>query len=167
MGEIVVKNNTVARVHYTGTLPDSGEVFDSSEGKDPLTFLVGHGKMIPGFERELMGAKIGERRTFTLAPEDAYGQPIDEAIMDVPRAQFAVIEEQTELEVGMQLITQLPHGPAPFIVKALTDESVTADFNHKLAGESLTFSVEVVELREADESEIAHGHAHGPGGVEH
>lgn len=167
MGEIVVKNNTVARVHYTGTLPDSGEVFDSSEGRDPLTFLVGHGKMIPGFERELMGAKIGERRTFTLAPEDAYGQPIDDAIMDVPRAQFAMIEEQTELEVGMQLITQLPHGPAPFIVKALTDESVTADFNHKLAGESLTFSVEVVELREADESEIAHGHAHGPGGVEH
>ena len=167
MGEIVVKNNTVARVHYTGTLPDSGEVFDSSEGRDPLTFLVGHGKLIPGFERELMGAKIGERRTFTLAPEDAYGQPIDEAIMDVPRAQFAMIEEQTELEVGMQLITQLPHGPAPFIVKALTDESVTADFNHKLAGESLTFSVEVVELREADESEIAHGHAHGPGGVEH
>lgn len=167
MGEIVVKNNTVARVHYTGTLPDSGEVFDSSEGRDPLTFLVGHGKMIPGFERELMGAKIGERRTFTLAPEDAYGQPTDEAIMDVPRAQFAMIEEQTELEVGMQLITQLPHGPAPFIVKALTDESVTADFNHKLAGESLTFSVEVVELREADESEIAHGHAHGPGGVEH
>ena len=167
MEEIVVKNNTVARVHYTGTLPDSGEVFDSSEGRDPLTFLVGHGKMIPGFERELMGAKIGERRTFTLAPEDAYGQPIDEAIMDVPRAQFAMIEEQTELEVGMQLITQLPHGPAPFIVKALTDESVTADFNHKLAGESLTFSVEVVELREADESEIAHGHAHGPGGVEH
>ena len=167
MGEIVVKNNTVARVHYTGTLPDSGEVFDSSEGRDPLTFLVGHGKMIPGFERELMGAKIGERRTFTLAPEDAYGQPIDEAIMDVPRAQFAMIEEQTELEVGMQLITQLPHGPAPFIVKALTDESVTADFNHKLAGESLTFSVEVIELREADESEIAHGHVHGPGGVEH
>ena len=167
MDEIVVKNNTVARVHYTGTLPDSGEVFDSSEGRDPLTFLVGHGKMIPGFERELMGAKIGERRTFTLAPEDAYGQPIDEAIMDVPRAQFAMIEEQTELEVGMQLITQLPHGPAPFIVKALTDESVTADFNHKLAGESLTFSVEVVELREADESEIAHGHAHGPGGVDH
>ena len=167
MGEIVVKNKTGARVHYTGTLPDSGEVFDSSEGRDPLTFLVGHGKMIPGFERELMGAKIGERRTFTLAPEDAYGQPIDEAIMDVPRAQFAMIEEQTELEVGMQLITQLPHGPAPFIVKALTDESVTADFNHKLAGESLTFSVEVVELREADESEIAHGHVHGPGGVEH
>ena len=167
MDEIVVKNNTVARVHYTGTLPDSGEVFDSSEGRDPLTFLVGHGKMIPGFERELMGAKVGERRTFTLAPEDAYGQPDENAVMEIPREQFAMLEEQAKLEEGMQLVAQLGHGPAPFIVKALTDEIVTADFNHKLAGESLTFSVEVVELREAEESEVAHGHAHGPGGVEH
>lgn len=167
MEDIVVKNNTVARVHYTGTLPDSGEVFDSSEGRDPLTFLVGHGKMIPGFERELMGAKIGERRTFTLAPEEAYGQPDENAVMEIPREQFAMLEEQAKLEEGMQLVAQLGHGPAPFIVKALTDEIVTADFNHKLAGESLTFSVEVVELREAEESEVAHGHAHGPGGVEH
>lgn len=167
MEDIVVKNNTVARVHYTGTLPNSGEVFDSSEGRDPLTFLVGHGKMIPGFERELMGAKIGERRTFTLAPEEAYGQPDENAVMEIPREQFAVLEEQAKLEEGMQLVAQLGHGPAPFIVKALTDEIVTADFNHKLAGESLTFSVEVVELREAEESEVAHGHAHGPGGVEH
>ena len=167
MEDIVVKNNTVARVHYTGTLPDSGEVFDSSEGRDPLTFLVGHGKMIPGFERELMGAKIGERRTFTLAPEEAYGQPDENAVMEIPREQFSMLEEQAKLEEGMQLVAQLGHGPAPFIVKALTDEIVTADFNHKLAGESLTFSVEVVELREAEESEVAHGHAHGPGGVEH
>ena len=167
MEDIVVKNNTVARVHYTGTLPDSGEVFDSSEGRDPLTFLVGHGKMIPGFERELMGAKIGERRTFTLAPEEAYGQPDENAVMEIPREQFAMLEEQAKLEEGMQLVAQLGHGPAPFIVKALTDEIVTADFNHKLAGESLTFSVEVVELREAEESEVAHGHAHGPGGVQH
>lgn len=78
-----------------------------------------------------------------------------------------MLEEQAKLEEGMQLVAQLGHGPAPFIVKALTDEIVTADFNHKLAGESLTFSVEVVELREAEESEVAHGHAHGPGGVEH
>jgi len=167
MGEIVVKNNTVARVHYTGTLPDSGEVFDSSEGRDPLTFLVGHRQMIPGFEKELMGAKVGERRTFTLAPEDAYGHPDENAVMEIPREQFAMLEEQAKLEEGMQLVAQLGHGPAPFIVKALTDDTVTADFNHKLAGESLTFSVEVVELREAEESEIAHGHVHGPGGVEH
>lgn len=167
MTELVIKENTVASVHYTGTLPDSGEVFDSSEGRDPLTFLVGHRQMIPGFERELMGAKVGERRTFTLAPEDAYGHPDENAVMEIPREQFAMLEEQEKLEEGMQLVAQLGHGPAPFIVKALTDETVTADFNHKLAGKSLTFSVELVELREAEESEIAHGHVHGPGGVEH
>ena len=167
MTELVIKENTVASVHYTGTLPDSGEVFDSSEGRDPLIFLVGHRQMIPGFERELMGAKVGERRTFTLAPEDAYGHPDENAVMEIPREQFAMLEEQEKLEEGMQLVAQLGHGPAPFIVKALTDETVTADFNHKLAGKSLTFSVELVELREAEESEIAHGHVHGPGGVEH
>lgn len=167
MTDLELKDNTVASVHYTGTLPETGEVFDSSEGRDPLTFLVGHRQMIPGFERELMGAKVGERRTFTLAPEDAYGHPDENAVMEIPRQQFAMLEEQAKLEEGMQLVAQLGHGPAPFIVKALTDDIVTADFNHKLAGESLTFSVEVVELREADESEIAHGHAHGPGGVEH
>ena len=69
-----VEKDVVARVHYTGTLPESGEVFDSSEGRDPLTFLVGHKQMIPGFEEELMGAKKGERRTFTLEPERAYGE---------------------------------------------------------------------------------------------
>ena len=167
MSDLEIKENIVARVHYTGTLPESGEVFDSSEGRDPLTFLVGHRQMIPGFEREVMGAKVGERRTFTLPPEDAYGHPDENAIMEIPRAQFAILEEQAKLEVGMQLVAQLGHGPAPFIVKALTDDTVTADFNHKLAGESLTFSVEIVELREAEKEEIAHGHVHGPGGVQH
>ena len=61
-----IEANTVASVHYTGTLPDSGEVFDSSEGRDPLVFLVGHGQMIPGFADEMMGASVGERREFTL-----------------------------------------------------------------------------------------------------
>jgi FKBP-type peptidyl-prolyl cis-trans isomerase SlyD len=67
----------------------------------------------------------------------------------------------------MQLVAQMPHGPAPFIVKELSEETVTADFNHALAGESLTFSVEVVELRPATEEELTHGHAHGPGGHNH
>ena len=68
----VIEKDTVARVHYTGTLPESGEVFDSSEGRDPLAFLVGHKQMISGFEEELMGAKTGERRTFILEPESVH-----------------------------------------------------------------------------------------------
>lgn len=164
-----VAENTVASVHYTGTLPESGEVFDSSEGRDPLTFLVGHRQMIPGFEANLMGAAVGERREFTLTAEEAYGERDDEAVLQIPRDNFAQLEQEdgAALEIGMQLVAQMPHGPAPFTITELTEETVTADFNHALAGQSLTFSVEVVELREASEEEIAHGHAHGPGGHHH
>lgn len=164
-----VAENTVATVHYTGTLPQSGEVFDSSEGRDPLTFLVGHKQMIPGFESNLMGATVGERREFTLAPEEAYGERDEDAVLQIPRENFAELEgdEGPGLEVGMELVAQMPHGPAPFTITDLNDDIVTADFNHALAGESLTFSVEVVELREASQQELAHGHVHGPGGHHH
>ena len=162
-----IEENTIASVHYTGTLPESGETFDSSEGREPLTFLVGHGQMIPGFEAELMGAKVGDKKTFTLSPDKAYGPRDDAAVLQIPRAQFAQLEEQTKLEVGFQLVAQMPHGPAPFTITELDEENVTADFNHALAGKSLTFSVEVVELRSATSDEIAHGHAHGPEGHHH
>lgn len=169
MAELKIANNVVARVHYTGTLPDTGEVFDSSEGRDPLTFLVGHRQMIPGFEEEMLGATIGERREFTLEADRAYGDRDDEAVLQIPRDNFAQLEESTgeSLEVGMQLVAQMPHGPAPFLIVELNAETVTADFNHALAGKALTFSVEVVDIREASEEEISHGHAHGPGGHHH
>ena len=79
-----IKNNTVATVHYTGTLPDSGEEFDSSLGREPLTFLVGQKQMIPGFERELMGANAGDKVEFTLSAKDAYGEHNPEAVQKVP-----------------------------------------------------------------------------------
>tara|TARA_B100001778_G_C18452155_1_gene567227 strand:+ start:368 stop:874 length:507 start_codon:yes stop_codon:yes gene_type:complete len=168
MTEITIDKNVVARVHYTGTLPDTGEVFDSSEGRDPLAFLVGHGKMIPGFEEEMMGASQGERREFTLEPERAYGHPLEDLITDFPKDQFAQLEQSgVEIEVGMTLVAQTFQGPAPFMVKAVNDDTITADFNHAMAGKTLCFSVEVVEVRQATEEEISHGHAHGPGGVEH
>ena len=163
MAEDTVKENMVASVHYKGTLPENGEVFDSSEGREPLTFIVGHKQMIRGFEEEIMGAKQGETREFTLTPERAYGSRDNDAVMEIPREQFAQLEQQASLEEGMQLVAQMPHGPAPFTIAALTDEMVTADFNHALAGQSLTFSVEIVELRPASEEELAHGHVHGPG----
>ena len=162
-----IQNNAVASVHYTGTLPDTGEVFDSSEGRDPLVFLVGHRQMIPGFEEEMLGAKVGERRTFTLEPERAYGQREEANVTTFPRAHFAAVEAEVPLEVGMTLVADMMDGPRPFSVVAVEEDTITADFNHKLAGKSLTFSVEVVELRAAEEGEIAHGHVHGKGGVTH
>ena len=155
----VVEANSIATVHYTGTLPGSGEVFDSSEGRDPLSFLVGHKQMIPGFEEELMGAEKGERRTFTLEPERAYGPKMEEAIQTIPKDMFGDIEP----EVGMTLMSDV----GPFNVTAVDGDTITVDFNHKLAGETLEFSVEVVDVRPASEEELSHGHAHGPGGHEH
>ena len=154
----VVELNAVATVHYTGTLPGSGEVFDTSEGRDPLTFLVGHKQMIPGFEEELMGAEKGERRTFTLEPERAYGQKMEEAIQTIPKDMFGDIEP----EVGMTLMSDV----GPFNVTVVEGDTITVDFNHKLAGETLEFSVEVVDVRPASEEELSHGHAHGPDGHE-
>ena len=162
-----IQANTVATVHYTGTHPDSGEVFDTSEGRDPLTYLVGHGQMIPGFEEEMMGADVGERREFTLEPERAYGQRDENAVLQIEKSNFEELEKEGLLEVGIQLVAHMPQGPAPFKIIEIGEETVTADFNHELAGSSLKFSVEVVEVRNATEEEIAHGHVHGPGGHHH
>ena len=167
MSELTVGKNMVASVHYTGTMPETGEVFDSSEGRDPLTFIIGHGQMIPGFETNIEGAKIGEKRTFTLTADEAYGEREDAALMKIPRSEFAQLEEGAKLEVGMTLVATMQHGPAPFNITELTDDEVTADFNHKLAGEALTFEVEIIELRDASVEELSHGHVHGPGGHHH
>tara|TARA_B100000676_G_C17875615_1_gene731013 strand:- start:332 stop:814 length:483 start_codon:yes stop_codon:yes gene_type:complete len=146
MSENIIANGMVVKVHYKGTLPDNGEVFDTSEGRDPLKFTVGKGQMIPGFEEELIGASMGDKKTFTLTADRAYGQRDEEAILEIPRSQFAQLEQQTKLELGFQLVAQMPHGPAPFTICNLSDDMVTADFNHALAGKDLTFEVEVVDV---------------------
>jgi FKBP-type peptidyl-prolyl cis-trans isomerase SlyD len=155
-----IEENKVAVVHYKGTFPEDGEEFDSSYDRDPLAFLIGHKQMIPGFEREMMGAKVGESRTFTLMPEDAYGEKSDDAVADIPREEFP---EDIELDLGMVLMSD--HGP--FRIVAITNDIVKCDFNHVLAGRALKFEVEVVEVRDPSEEELAHGHVHGPGGHEH
>ncbi|MAH90152.1 MAG: peptidylprolyl isomerase [Euryarchaeota archaeon] len=155
-----VAENKVASVHYTGTLPDTGEVFDSSVDREPLTFLVGHKNMIPGFEREIMGSKVGDKVEFTLAPEDAYGtEKNSNMIQEVPIEMFGEIAP----EVGMELMSDIGR----FTVVEVTDTVATVDFNPPLVGKSLTFNVEIIDIRDATEEEIAHGHAHGPGGHNH
>jgi len=155
-----IEQDTVASVHYTGTFPDSGEEFDSSREGEPLTFLVGHKGMIPGFEREVMGAGVGDTRSFTLEPEDAYGMPSDELVQEVPRDMFP---EDMPLDLGMMLMSD----GGPFRIVAITENTVRCDFNNPMAGKTLHFEVEVMDVRVATEDELAHGHAHGPGGHHH
>ena len=155
-----IEKDTVASVHYTGTFPDSDEEFDSSRGGDPLMFLVGHGGMIPGFEREMMGASVGDKRSFTLEPEDAYGHPSDQLVQEVPREMFP---EEMEINLGMMLMSDA----GPFRIVAVTDKTVRCDFNSPMAGKTLHFEVEVMDVRAATKDELSHGHAHGPGGHHH
>ena len=154
-----IENNTVATVHYTGTLPENGETFDSSIDRDPLTFLVGHQQMIPGFERELMGKTVGDKVEFTLSAEEAYGEHNPDAIQEVGLEMFGEITP----EVGMILNSDM----GPFNVTEVGEKTATVDFNHALAGKSLTFNIEVIEVRAASEEEVTHGHVHGPGGHNH
>ncbi len=134
----------VVKVRYRGTL-DDGEEFDSSEGRDPLEFVVGEHDVIKGFEDAVVGMRVGEKRRATILPENAYGDPNPGMRQDVPREALGDIEP----EEGMVLALHHPEmtQPLPARVVAVSDESVTLDLNHPLAGKTLTFEIELVELR--------------------
>ncbi len=161
---MLVEKDTVVQVHYHGYFLDTNEVFDSSRDHTPLTFLVGHHQMIPGFEAEVMGSEIGEKRTFTLEPERAYGHREEEYVMERPRSEFP---PEVELEVGMRFQAEVGGMPRPVEITGIDENTVTVDFNHPMAGKTLTFDVEIVAIREASETEISHGHVHGEGGHHH
>jgi FKBP-type peptidyl-prolyl cis-trans isomerase SlyD len=158
-----VEQDTVTTVHYRGTFPASGKEFDNSHGSDPLTFLVGHGNMVLGFEQGLLGASVGDEREFTLTPEDAYGKRDEEQVVRIDKAQF----EGMDISVGLTLVAETEGSHSAFTVMEIGDEDVTVDFNHPLAGETLHFNVEIVEVRDALPEELEHGHVHGPGGHHH
>jgi FKBP-type peptidyl-prolyl cis-trans isomerase 2 len=130
-------------IHYTGTL-DDGSQFDSSEGRDPLTFQMGEGQIIQGLEAALEGMSVGEKKTVTIPAEQAYGPRHAEAVQEVPRD---MIPDHIPLDPGTALQMQTPNGSMmPVTVTAVTDEAVTLDANHPLAGQDLTFAVEVVSV---------------------
>lgn len=131
------------RIHYTGTLQD-GSVFDSSEGRDPLEFQLGAGQIIPGLDQAIDGMAAGEQKTVTIPAAEAYGDYQAEAKQTIPRDQ---IPADIPLEVGTMLQMQTPDGNAvPVQVADVTEEAVTLDANHPLAGKDLTFEVEIVSV---------------------
>jgi len=138
-----VKSGDTVRIHYKGTLAD-GTVFDSSEGREPLEFTVGSGQIIPGLDKALPGMKAGEKKTVVAVADEAYGQPDPNARQAVPRDQ---IPADIPLEVGLMLEMRTPQGQSvPVTVAELTDDTVTLDANHRLAGHDLTFEIELVEI---------------------
>lgn len=137
------KQGDTVRIHYTGTLTD-GETFDSSTGRDPLEFTVGAGEIIPGLEAAITGMAVGETKKVDVPADEAYGAHNPEAQQEVPRAD---IPDDIPLDLGTRLQVQTPQGQVmPVTVIKVTEEQVTLDANHPLAGKDLTFEVELVEI---------------------
>lgn len=155
-----ISNNTVVTIHYT-LKNNNGDIIDSSSDAGPFSYLHGANNIIPGLESALTGKTVGEKLDTTIEPKDAYGERHDDLIQVLPRAQFAGVDD---LQPGMQFQAESTEGNMQIItVTAVNDEEVTVDANHPLAGETLHFSVEILDLREATESEIEHGHTHHDG----
>lgn len=138
-----VKAGDTVRIHYTGTL-DDGTQFDSSAGRDPLEFQLGRGQVIPGFEKAVEGMAIGDGKKVRLEPDDAYGPRYDQLVQIVARSD---LPDDLPLKEGMALQGQGPDGQVTqLMVTAVTEQTVTIDANHPLAGQALSFEIEVVEI---------------------
>jgi peptidylprolyl isomerase len=137
------KPGDTVKVHYTGKL-DDGTVFDSSADRDPLEFTIGEGNIIPGFERAVVGMSKGESKTEVIPTNEAYGPYQEEMVVTIDRQQMP---PEINPEVGQQLHIQQPDGNVlPVIVTDVSDGTVTLDANHPLAGENLTFDINLVEI---------------------
>ncbi|MBO6853777.1 MAG: peptidylprolyl isomerase [Marivivens sp.] len=138
-----VKAGDTVRIHYTGTLT-TGETFDSSEGRDPLEFVVGSGQIIPGLDKAIPGMEVGDKKTVEVPCVEAYGESDPNARQSIPRGQ---IPENIPVDPGTQLQMQAPSGQViPVVVVSANDEEVVLDANHPLAGKDLTFAIELVGL---------------------
>lgn len=138
----MIENGKVVSVHYVGKFTD-GEVFDSSEGREPLQFQVGTGQLIPGFENAIIGKVVGDKVTANISPEEGYGLVREDLIVSVPLDKMP-----GDVEVGQALEAQGDNGQsAQVFVKEVNEDNVVIDGNHPLAGKSLVFEIEVVEIQ--------------------
>ncbi len=158
-----IKENSVVSFHYTLTGKD-GQVIDSSEGNQPLTYLHGVGQIVPGLENALLGKLAGEKLDVEVSAEEGYGEHHEYMVQQVPREAFQGVDD---IEPGMQFQAQTPQGAMTVTVTAADETTVTVDGNHPLAGQPLFFAVEIVSVRDASDEEITHGHVHGEGGHHH
>jgi peptidylprolyl isomerase len=136
-----VKNGDFVQLHYTGTLED-GTVFDSSEGRQPLEFEVGGGGIIPGFNDAVLGMELNGEKSFTISPDQAYGEPREDLRREFPAAML----EGNPVEVGQVLRFSSPHGPVNGTVLSVDADKFIVDFNHPLAGKTLEFKVKLVGI---------------------
>ncbi len=159
-----IADKMVVTLDYTLT-DNEGNLIDHTDGRGDFAYLHGSGNIIPGLESELTGQSVGAKLQVSVSPEDGYGPRHDELKQDVPRTAFEGVDT---IEPGMQFQVEGPNGQAHIVVVTnVTDEQVTVDGNHPLAGMALNFDVTIIDIREASEEELSHGHVHGPGDAHH
>jgi FKBP-type peptidyl-prolyl cis-trans isomerase SlyD len=160
---MLIGDNCVVSINYI-LKNDSGTVMDESPEGQPLVYLHGAAGIIPGLEAELTGKVAGAEFKVTIKPEDAYGEHQPHMVQQVPRSAFPA---DMEIAEDMQFQAQTEGGPMPVTVTGVSEDLITVDANHPLAGLTLHFEGSIADVREATEEELAHGHAHGPGGHHH
>ena len=158
-----IASKAVAIIDYTLRDKD-GQVLDTSEGGDPLAYIHGVGNIIPGLEEALEGKVAGDAVSVEVAPDKGYGHRDDSLKMVLPRDSFEGVDK---IEEGMTFHAHGPDGSRVITVVGFEGDDVSVDGNHPLAGETLFFDVNIVEVREATAEELDHGHVHGPGGHHH
>lgn len=157
-----IENNRVVRFHYTVAEPGQPAA-ESSREREPLAILVGHGNIIPGLEVAMLDKAAGDRFEVTVAPDQAYGERREGLVQRVPKKHF----RNARLAPGRQVVLDTSMGPRAVTVVKVGATVVDVDLNHPMAGKTLNFDIEIVEVREAEPVEIEHGHVHGEGGHAH
>jgi len=157
-----VAANKVVKMHYS-VMDNNDNTIDNSFDGEPLIFIVGTGYLIQGLEDALQGKEAGDTLSASIEPKDGYGERHDELMQAVPKSMF----EGMEIEVGMQFRASTDDGDQSVMIIEIQDEEVIVDGNHPLSGITLNFDVEILEVRDATEEELAHGHVHGEGGCGH
>ena len=158
-----IQSGRVVRMHYT-LRDEDGATIETSRGRDPLAYLHGTGQLIAGLEKALDGSEAGLQTAVTVGPKDAYGEKDPAAVIRAAREDFP---PEIELAPGVEVQAETPDGPITFTVVSVDEKEAVLDANHPLAGKTLTFDVEVLEVRPATAEEMEHGHVHGPGGHHH
>jgi len=160
----MIKKDMVVSIKYRLT-NNSGEVLDEADSSDPFSYLHGHQQVIPGMENGLAGLKKGDKTKLTITPDEGYGEINEQLKLTLKREMFP---KDFPLEAGTQFQADLGNGRSSvFTVLEVKEKEVSVDGNHPLAGETLNFDIEVLEVRKATKEELEHGHAHGGDGHHH
>lgn len=160
-----ISKDKVAQIHYTLT-NTAGQLLDTSLEREPLLYLHGYGSLIVGLENALEDKVKGDKFDVDIPRDSAYGEYHEELVQLVPKNGFQS-EGGEELVEGIQVQVETNNGPTIGLVTKIEGENVTLDLNHPLAGVDLKFSIEILDVREATQEELEHGHAHGAGGHQH